>query len=238
VASTPPPNSGSISDPIIAALVNILQSGTNPQILNLQTALLRRLLLEGNVVPSRIPAPKNITEVGGYINLLALLGETDVQTELLASALGVASPQTSALVNASSATNLVANNPPDPPSTSSTTLQMAGLGVVYTPTSTGCLKVNVQATIYNDTAGDGAEFQISYGTGAAPSNSDSLTGTQTGLVAQSISPTNNYQYTVSRSALLTGLTVGVQYWFDLAYAAITGGDASFVNISITIEELQ
>lgn len=77
---------------IVAALVNVIQTGTSPEVLAMQQQLLQRLLLEGDVAPSRIPAPRNITEVGGYINLLASLGESDVEMELIASALGVAPP--------------------------------------------------------------------------------------------------------------------------------------------------
>jgi hypothetical protein len=82
----------SLDPSIVSALVNIIQTGTSPQILDIQQQLLRRLLLEGDVVPSRLPAPLNITEVGGYINLLADLGQRTLQTELIASALGVAPP--------------------------------------------------------------------------------------------------------------------------------------------------
>src|SRR5271170_8221829 len=77
---------------MVAALVNIIQSGASPEIIAMQKLLLERLLLEGDVAPSRIPPPLNITEVGGYINLLASLSQPALQTELIASALGIAPP--------------------------------------------------------------------------------------------------------------------------------------------------
>lgn len=77
---------------LLSALVQILQTGTSPAVLAAQQALLRRMVLEGDVIPSRIPAPKNISEVGGYLNLLGHLGETTMRSEVLASALGVAPP--------------------------------------------------------------------------------------------------------------------------------------------------
>jgi hypothetical protein len=77
---------------IVAALINIIQTGTSPEILAMQQQLLERLLVEGDVAPSRLPAPRNITEVGGYINLLGDLGQGDIQLELISSALGVAPP--------------------------------------------------------------------------------------------------------------------------------------------------
>jgi hypothetical protein len=44
------------------------------------------------VVPSRVPAPRNITEIGGYINLLGTLNQIDMRSQVLAGILGVAGP--------------------------------------------------------------------------------------------------------------------------------------------------
>lgn len=82
----------SLDPSIVASLVNVIEAGTSPQVLDIQQQLLRRLLLEGDVVPSQLPAPANITQVGGYVNLLESLGERRLETELIASALGVAPP--------------------------------------------------------------------------------------------------------------------------------------------------
>jgi hypothetical protein len=236
---TPPPSgSGStdITDPVIAALINIIATGTSPQVLALQQALLRRMLLEGDVIPSRIPAPRNISEVGGYINLLGTLGQTTVRTEVLASALGVAAPQLVDTILGGSQVSPSVNNPADPAPTTSTTPVMAGLKVLYTPGTTGRVKVTVQATMANATAGDGGTLQLSFGTGKAPTNGDALTGTQAGTVAQSVSPTAKSAFTVAAFAIVTGLTVGTECWFDLAYAAVTGGTLAVSNVTIIIEE--
>jgi hypothetical protein len=229
-------SSSDISDPVIAALVNILQTGTSPEMLALQTALIKRLLLQGDVSPSRIPAPRNISEVGGYINLLTDLGLNSTRTESIAAALGVAPPQIVDTILNGSRVSPTMSTPTDPAPTSSTTMVMAGLGVLYTPSLTGRVKVTVQATIANDTADDGGEIQISFGTGTAPANHDALAGAQAGSVAQSASPTANSAYTVTAFAVTAGLTVGTQYWFDLAYASTDGGDATVSNITFLIEE--
>lgn len=76
----------------LQALLGLLTSATSPDIVQAQAILLRRLALEGDVVPSAVPAPANITQVGGYLNLLGDLGLTDMRTQALAGALGVASP--------------------------------------------------------------------------------------------------------------------------------------------------
>jgi hypothetical protein len=77
---------------ILSALADILRTGTDPEVLEAQRILLRRIALEGDVVQSRIPAPKNITEIGGYINLLADLQQPEIRLQMLASLLGVAGP--------------------------------------------------------------------------------------------------------------------------------------------------
>jgi hypothetical protein len=79
---------------VLHALADILRSGTDPEVLEAQHILLRRIALEGNIIDSRVPPPKNITEIGGYINLLTTLGHTDIRTQMLASVLGVAGPAT------------------------------------------------------------------------------------------------------------------------------------------------
>jgi hypothetical protein len=43
-------------------------------------------------VPSRVPPPLNITEIGGYVNLLTNLKQTDMLSQVLAGILGVAGP--------------------------------------------------------------------------------------------------------------------------------------------------
>jgi hypothetical protein len=50
------------------------------------------MALEGDVVPSRLQAPLNITQIGGYLNLLTTLNETAMRSQVLAGILGVAGP--------------------------------------------------------------------------------------------------------------------------------------------------
>jgi hypothetical protein len=76
----------------IDALTDALRNATSPEMMQAQLILARRLALEGGVFPSRIPSPRNITEVGGYLNLLETLGQPELRAQVLASALGVAGP--------------------------------------------------------------------------------------------------------------------------------------------------
>lgn len=94
MADTPvtTPTGDTAIDAILLAIVDLLKTGSNPDILEAQRILLQRIALEGDVVPSRIPAPKNITEVGGYLNLLQDTGQPELRAEMLAALLGVAGP--------------------------------------------------------------------------------------------------------------------------------------------------
>src|SRR5919108_646154 len=58
-------------DRALDALTKILESAISPDMIEAQKIILRRLALAGDLFPSRVPAPLNISEVGGYLNLLA-----------------------------------------------------------------------------------------------------------------------------------------------------------------------
>jgi hypothetical protein len=75
---------------LVEALVKAVENASSPEVMAAQALMIRRLALAGDVAPSRIPAPRNITEIGGYLNLLWNEGQTELRSQVLASALGVA----------------------------------------------------------------------------------------------------------------------------------------------------
>ncbi|WP_348263907.1 IPT/TIG domain-containing protein [Telmatobacter sp. DSM 110680] len=77
---------------IVQSLLTMAQTATSPDAIEAQNMLLRRMALEGDVVGSRIPPPRNISEIGGYINLLSTLKENTMREQTLAGILGVAGP--------------------------------------------------------------------------------------------------------------------------------------------------
>ncbi len=85
-------NVETLAGKVMDALADILRTSTSPDALAAQNLLLKRMALEGDVFPSRVPPPKNITEVGGYLNLLETLNEPEMRTQALAAILGVAGP--------------------------------------------------------------------------------------------------------------------------------------------------
>jgi hypothetical protein len=81
-----------LSSQLVSSLLSLMQSASSPDALEAQNIILRRLALEGDVVGSRIPPPRNISEVGCYINLLTTLNQPEMRAQALAGALGVAGP--------------------------------------------------------------------------------------------------------------------------------------------------
>src|SRR5439155_9686929 len=81
-----------VTSQIVGSLVNLVAAGTSSDALQAQSVLMRRLALEGDVIGSRVPPPRNITEVGGYLNLLTKLKESAMEEQALAGILGVAGP--------------------------------------------------------------------------------------------------------------------------------------------------
>lgn len=79
-------------DRALDALTKILESAISPDMMQAQQVILRRLALSGDLFPSRVPAPANITQVGGYLNLIEK--QPLLLSQVLAAALGVAGPNT------------------------------------------------------------------------------------------------------------------------------------------------
>src|SRR5438132_1440035 len=87
---TSTPTSGSAEDRALDALTKILESAISPDMLEAQQIILRRLALAGDLFPARVPAPANITQIGGYLNLLEQ--QPELKAQVLAATLGVAGP--------------------------------------------------------------------------------------------------------------------------------------------------
>lgn len=126
----------------------------------------------------------------------------------------------------------------NPTGNATTTRLMQGLGVTYTPTSTGNVLFIVQMAGVNTVAGDGYGTQNRFGTGTPPVNGAAVAGTSFGVGTQGTVPTASGFVPGSSNAFLPGLTVGTTYWFDLSLKALTGaGTATLTNMEITILEV-
>ena len=93
--STNPPqaDADTIEGDLAQAIISILETTNSPAIQRAREVIAHRLAISGDVAPSRIPSPRNITEIGGYINLLSEFGETEQRARMISAALGIAGPQ-------------------------------------------------------------------------------------------------------------------------------------------------
>lgn len=75
-----------------STFLDLIRNASSPDALEAQNIILRRIALQGDVVTSRVPPPRNITEIGGYLNLLTTWNELEMRSQVLAGILGVAGP--------------------------------------------------------------------------------------------------------------------------------------------------
>ncbi len=90
--AAPPFIDPGLSAQLVTSLLGVLTSATSPDAIEAQNIIMRRIALEGDVIGSRVPPPRNITEIGGYVNLLTSLKEKAMREQALAGILGVAGP--------------------------------------------------------------------------------------------------------------------------------------------------
>jgi hypothetical protein len=127
-----------------------------------------------------------------------------------------------------------------------TTYFMQGLAGAITPKTTGTVIMTISGTVVDPSgtaAGNGIIYQLSYGTGTAPTNAAALTGTQVGSTQTYTNPTTiiaaDTNVPFSTQAVVTGLTVGTAYWIDLAAKSVaTASSMGLANISISAVEIR
>jgi hypothetical protein len=122
---------------------------------------------------------------------------------------------------------------------------MQGLAGSITPGVTGNVLVIISGTILapaGTTVDNGILYQISYGTGVAPTANAVLTGTQVGLPQEftlfvAATAAADVHVPFSITYLVTGLAIGTTYWVDLAAESVTTiSQMGFANVSIVAAE--
>lgn len=58
------------NDYITSIAAKLLEQETSEDVQRIKLEILKRIASESDIKPSRIPAPLNITEIGGYFNLM------------------------------------------------------------------------------------------------------------------------------------------------------------------------
>jgi hypothetical protein len=112
----------------------------------------------------------------------------------------------------------------NPTGTTNATGLMMGLGGTckLTPTYSTRVKVEFQGYSFNPTVGAQQTIKLYYGTGTAPTNAAVTTGTLVGGPVTSSAPAANYATPFPISGVITGLTPGTAYWFDLNLGVNSG----------------
>jgi hypothetical protein len=128
--------------------------------------------------------------------------------------------------------------PADPTGTALTaTYAMMGFAIAVVPQVTGRLLVSFGGIARNNTAGGGCVLYIAYGTGAAPVNGATATGTQVTSAVGLFGSPASVQVPYCCVGLITGLTIGASYWLDLALRSDTAGTASIWDNTYTVVEV-
>jgi hypothetical protein len=129
------------------------------------------------------------------------------------------------------------STPANPALTASLVGVMMGLAGAITPSSTGKILVMLSGDMFNSVINDGVNVQLRYGTGGAPVNGAALVGTTAGGQPRYTAAVAAQPVPFAIQAIISGLTLGTAYWLDAAVAAITGGNASIENLSLSAVEV-
>jgi hypothetical protein len=126
----------------------------------------------------------------------------------------------------------------------STSEKAMGLGggadqFTFVPEKTGRVLVWIGGMVLNSTAaGDGVTITGRWGTGTPPSNGDtSGLGTQFSIPQHFVASTTDGQQGFLVMGVVTGMTVGTVYWFDLSIVAVTGGGATVKDVQFVAVEV-
>lgn len=133
--------------------------------------------------------------------------------------------------------------PADPAGTvSAGTLVASGTGstIKWTPSLSGKLLISWYANAFQANATDNTLASMYYGTGTAPVDGAANSGTAVTNKTRSVFPgSTSLSQFIGETAYVSGLTIGTAYWFDINYAAGTGGaghTAQLKSINCTISE--
>ena len=94
-SSTPGSQTANSSGDYNVLVTKLLEMETSAQMQKIRQLMLLRTALESDVRPTRMPAPRNITEVGGYYNLLRKMNQQNMMRQMVASAIGIPNDATS-----------------------------------------------------------------------------------------------------------------------------------------------
>jgi hypothetical protein len=122
----------------------------------------------------------------------------------------------------------------NPAGTTSATYVMMGMALVLTPVVATGGWITADGQITNSSNNSETDAVICYGTGAAPANGDAQTGTIITQPARYKSTAAGDFTPFSLTSVVSGLTAGTPYWFDLAVRAVNGGTAQVMDMDFSV----
>ncbi len=130
------------------------------------------------------------------------------------------------------------SSPADPAGSTSTTGVMMGLAGSITPATTGRILFMITGDVGNTGNAITVTIQLYQGTGSAPANGAAITGSAVGGAQKFITAAAAQKVPFGVCALVTGLTLGTAYWFDVSLASSSGAQTSTIkDVSVTAFEI-
>ncbi len=127
-------------------------------------------------------------------------------------------------------------SPTNPTTTTSTTGVMSNLFATFTPQVTGRAEIAICGQMQNSIAGDGAKFDVRYGTSLI-SEGTAVGNTVVGTTKSMTSSTAAQSQTDCNVVQVTGLTVNQKIFIQIGKYAVTGGTATFSNFNVSVKEI-
>lgn len=132
--------------------------------------------------------------------------------------------------------------PANPTGTSQSSYRMMGLGATLkmTPLKSGKIRFTINGKNTGTQAGLEINIKVSYGTGVAPVNGVAAAGFVVGGTYNNgiVGTAGGCTSTFMKDVIVTGLSVGTEYWFDLQICrGSVSGTVQVSNLEATFEEL-
>ncbi len=126
--------------------------------------------------------------------------------------------------------------PGNPTASTSATGVMMGLAGAITPATTGRVLFFISGDVQNTNSATTSTIQLYYGTGSAPANQAAITGSAIGAALKASEAGAAQVLPFMVQAIVTGLTLGTAYWFDVSLAA-SANTSTIKDVSVTAFEI-
>jgi len=124
----------------------------------------------------------------------------------------------------------------NPPNLTGVAYKMLGLGLTLTPDQSTRTVAHCDGQIGNTTNNGQTNLQLCYGTGTPPAWNAPQTGTLLGQPVKFLAAAGGDYTPFAQSALITGLTLNMQIWIDIA-VSVPAGTSIITDVGLVAYEL-